>query len=55
MNGISGPAEPAPTTVAPVTTTKPNGGKMYNKVIIKSKYKIFNLGRKYRNKETFPF
>ena len=43
MNGILGPAEPAPTTVAPVTTTKPNGGKMYNNVIIKSKYKTFFL------------
>ena len=43
MNGILVPAEPAPTTVAPVTTTKPNGGKMYNNVIIKSKYKILNF------------
>ena len=43
MNGILGPAEPAPTTVAPVTTTKPNGGKMYNNVIIKSKYKTSNV------------
>ena len=32
MNGILVPAEPAPTTVAPVTTTKPNGGKMPYKV-----------------------